>query len=1035
MDSDWPGRVNFALQGSYRGGKGRSPEGTLDGKLLESNLRGRRLRGELQTSLTDGDVRLGRAALHGDGFDATARGSLRKKLAFQADVGKLSGLFPGARGRLRAEGWVRWRDHILNGSLKARGEELSYNGLSAKALDLSAELSGTHPSLSLDAESRGLERGGITLETATVQAKGTREDHRIRFALQWPKGEVNGTGQGDYGSGAWKGRLLTLSGRDEGVGRWRLHQPAGLTFGPRRAALTPADLRSSAGERLRLAADLTWSPLRGSAQIEWDGLQLAHANGWLRETTLSGHSSGRLHLLWPDKGNPDLEGQLAASGKVSFRGKELDVKGAEAQVRWDGRGLRSSWDVHLGEKASLIGSLSSPLPAQPHFPGQGEARLRFENVDLSLLGPWLPRTDLSGKGSGSGQVRWSPGERLELQAKARLSGKISREGLVLEVRRASAAVEGGEKGVSATVETELVRGSFRGSFSSSVPLRLEAPDRGKLSLNWQDLDPGQLKAFLPPAVRVEGRLSGQLRGSLLPGRRLDLEGKTSLSGGRLQWRSETGRIGAEVKTADLALSWKKETLSGELTLALAEYGRIHGDFRLPLPARLPASMEEKGPVRGRLTGEMKEKGLLTALFPGLVRESRGRFEVDLGVGGTWSTPDYSGTLQIADGGAFLLSAGIKLEKVEAKGHFSGDRIEIESFKAVSGLGSLQGSAKGRLKDWKLESYRATIKGERFQAVHLPELEVEVSPDLTLEGSPQKLKVRGKVLIPNLLATGFKNRAPVQPSSDVVIVGAPKAQESALPGALDIKVQVVLGKHVLVKAMGLDARLEGDVTVRSTGSENITGQGQIKVAEGTYSAYGVKLKITRGTVLFAGGPVTRPTLDIQASRTIKKAAPVQTAKSAQTLSSEQEIIAGVRVTGTPQNPKVTLFSDPTMPDTDILAYIVLGHPLGADSGQASLLMLAAGGLLSKGESTVLQDKLKSQLGLSELSVESGGGNIQQSMVTIGKYLNPKLYIGIGQSLFSNTRELSLRYDLSKRWQLESKMGAQSGVDLFYKIEFE
>jgi translocation and assembly module TamB len=58
-----------------------------------------------------------------------------------------------------------------------------------------------------------------------------------------------------------------------------------------------------------------------------------------------------------------------------------------------------------------------------------------------------------------------------------------------------------------------------------------------------------------------------------------------------------------------------------------------------------------------------------------------------------------------------------------------------------------------------------------------------------------------------------------------------------------------------------------------------------------------------------------------------------------------------------------------------------------------------------------------------------------MVTIGKYLSPKLYLSFGQSLFANASEARLRYSISKKWELESKVaGERSGVDLYYKIEF-
>ncbi|MEZ4484360.1 MAG: translocation/assembly module TamB domain-containing protein [Syntrophotaleaceae bacterium] len=196
-----------------------------------------------------------------------------------------------------------------------------------------------------------------------------------------------------------------------------------------------------------------------------------------------------------------------------------------------------------------------------------------------------------------------------------------------------------------------------------------------------------------------------------------------------------------------------------------------------------------------------------------------------------------------------------------------------------------------------------------------------------------------------------------------------------------------------------------------------GPGRIAVAEGNFSAYGAKLDIQRGQLLF-NGPVEEPALDILAIRTVRK------------------VKAGVRITGTPQAPNITLYSDPAMTDSDRLAYIVLGRPLARSSGEADLMMTAAGAMLSEGESVVLQDRLKRQLGLDTLGFEAGDdeGDVAASMLTIGKYLSPNLYVSIGQSLFTETSEFRMRYSLGERWELESMTGTESGVDLFYKIEF-
>jgi translocation and assembly module TamB len=57
-----------------------------------------------------------------------------------------------------------------------------------------------------------------------------------------------------------------------------------------------------------------------------------------------------------------------------------------------------------------------------------------------------------------------------------------------------------------------------------------------------------------------------------------------------------------------------------------------------------------------------------------------------------------------------------------------------------------------------------------------------------------------------------------------------------------------------------------------------------------------------------------------------------------------------------------------------------------------------------------------------------------MLTVGKYLNPNLFISFGRSLFTETTEFRMRYSLGEHWEVESKTGTESGVDLFYKIEF-
>ena len=214
-------------------------------------------------------------------------------------------------------------------------------------------------------------------------------------------------------------------------------------------------------------------------------------------------------------------------------------------------------------------------------------------------------------------------------------------------------------------------------------------------------------------------------------------------------------------------------------------------------------------------------------------------------------------------------------------------------------------------------------------------------------------------------------------------------------------------------------------------------------KGRYRTYGVNLEIVRGRLFFAGGAINRPSIDVLALRSIG------------------DIRAGVTVTGTLQRPITRLYSEPAMPDVDVLAYIVLGHPLGSSGEQVSLLTQAAGALLRSGQAAVLQEQIKNYLGLSTLEIQGGVGGtnsamgykplqvtppgalpatqqpgITETVLTVGKYLTPQLYFSYGKSLFTGNSIFRLRYDFYKNWQIETQTGGgESGADLYYKLEFK
>lgn len=910
ISPEWPGRVNFDLDGELSRPASTPLRARLQGRLLDSTLRGLALTGSIDATMAGDDLRLAALELHGDGFDLSAQGRLHERLEFRAAVSRLAGLVPAAQGALTATGWLRWRDGIVSGALDGHARQLAYADLQVETLRLVASLPGGAPAGSLQLAGSGLAFRDWQVQQLALQITGSLPEHALDLQARWSGGELQAAATGGWHDSRWAGSLTRLNGRDEEAGPWRLLAPANLEAAAGHLRLDTLRLAGGDAEALQLDADLTWQPWQGTAAVQWQSLDLARLNPWLAPAVLIGRSDGSMSLHLQPDGAFDLAGRLESSGQVQYDALQLAIRLAATEFAWGADGLRASIATEL---------------------------------------------------------------------------------------------EGG--------------GRLNSRLDSIQPGRATLPQQGHFSAEWADLDLARLAPWLPEGIDLAGRMRGTIAAQWLPGWQLEMTGQTAIDAGRLAWRSEDGEISADLRAASLDWDWRDAALSGGLQLALAEYGEARGSFRLPLPAQLPAVMNPAGPLQLALTAKVREHGLLTAFFPGLIVASRGELEVQAKAGGSWQSPDLSGSVRLTGAGADFPAAGIELKDVSLSGTLAGDDLHIDSFTASSGRGQLSGSGSVRLQNWRPVAYRGALSGENFTAVHLPELQLLISPELTMEGTPERLQVRGEIRIPELTVLGREQRGVVRESADVVIVGAQAEAAPSFPLTLDLRVQIKLGERVLVKTAGVDARLVGEIEVRITAPDEITASGEVQVAQGIYSTYGVQLRIERGRLLYSGGPINQPTFDIQALRTIGA------------------VKAGVQLGGTPRTPVVRLYSEPAMPDTDVLAYIVLGHPLGAGSGELNLLSAAAGALLSHGQSVTLQDQLKRQLGIDVIAIEETG-DVAGSMVTIGKYLSPKLYLSLGQALFTNASEARLRYSITPKWELESRTtGETSGVDLFYLIEMK
>lgn len=859
-----------------------------------------------------------------------------------------------------------WKSGKLEAGFRGTSRTLDLLGLKAAFLDGSITGSGRADWTNKPFFSAELRARGINPEAAAPSWSGSLNMNLTGELRMAGKKQPSGSLSLRLLRSSLKGQRFTGRGKARlQQGRIRLEHLAvtGETF----SLKAEGDVAERLNFSIRLA-DL--SLLRKEAQGR------AHAQGWIRKQ---------------DRG---FSGSIQAYGSAlllhGFRAGSLEVRAVLEQAGEGPFSLRIS-GRDCGYHAVRIDTLlleASGTPVDHRI--RASLRSTAASVKTAVSGAFTDST-------WTGTIKQFSGTDMSGSWKAREQASliVSKNGFSISPLRLAAGA-GEQVELQADIKTLPLSGSFL--------------------VEWRGLNISRVNAWIKE-VQLSGSASGRISGTIHPETRLDLTAEASLSGARIIRRMQGIELKAEIKKADLAVAWQNRTMNGKAVLILEQYGQIKGEFRLPLPARLPVSPEANGPVQAAITGQVRETGTLSLLFPGVLQESRGQIAMDIRVAGTWQSPEVTGSANMTNAGAYFPAAGIHVSEIQANVVIEKEILRVTSFSAVSGPGKIQGKGKIDLEGFRPVRYDGTLQGERFQALFLPHVRMLISPEIEFQGTLRKLTARGVVRVPELLIYGAPRGSSIQASEDVIIIGADQEEDAAARMIMDLELKVILGDRVIVKTEGIDARLGGEVLVTARALNEVTGKGEIKVIKGKYSIYGISLNIERGRLFFAGGPVANPTLDILALKTVN------------------EVKAGVQVSGPLKKPVVRLSSEPAMPDADVLAYIILGHPLGQDKEQGSLLMKAAAALLSAGQSVALQDQIKNRLGIDTIDIQAGEGEVARSLVTIGKYLSSRLYISYGYALFTGESLFKLRYKFGRNWELESRSGQASGVDLYYTVQFD
>ncbi|HHT9729703.1 TPA: translocation/assembly module TamB domain-containing protein [Legionella pneumophila] len=342
----------------------------------------------------------------------------------------------------------------------------------------------------------------------------------------------------------------------------------------------------------------------------------------------------------------------------------------------------------------------------------------------------------------------------------------------------------------------------------------------------------------------------------------------------------------------------------------------------------------------------------------------------------------------------------------------------------------------------------SIEGSNFPVANTKEFQVNISPQLNVRFTPSLCQITGTIQIPNahIKPQTFTNSLV---ATDDIVFTSKNTQPITPLFNTNMSVRVEMGEEVELTFKGLHAYLAGIVTINQLSQGPITANGELAVKKGEYKAYGQDLSIEQGQLIFTGGRIDNPEINLRASKNISNSFGSVSGSSElfnfnnyNNLNVGNNFNVGVEVAGRLQSPKIQLFSNPpTLSQADILSFLVIGRPANqADKAKGQLLLTAISSMnLGTGTNgTQLLEQLKQKLGF-DFNVQTTTNFNQQTNkisestgVVVGKSLSDRIYLSYNVGLSqTDPNVLTLKYILNKFLSIQvSSSDSGNGVDVLY-----
>jgi hypothetical protein len=496
---------------------------------------------------------------------------------------------------------------------------------------------------------------------------------------------------------------------------------------------------------------------------------------------------------------------------------------------------------------------------------------------------------------------------------------------------------------------------------------------------------------------------------------------------------------------DGTVGYENRRLDGEVHLWRSGQQVLSVTAHLPLDLALMTVAERQLPdtLSVQARADSVDLTLLEAMTP-LLRQVRGVFDADLGIGGTWDAPRLRGGLEISGAGATIPALNVRYDDINGRFALRGDTIRLEALTARSEKGRAEVTGYLRLDRLTKPVLHLDIAATEFKALDLKGyLSVTASGRLALTGPVfgATLTGRGTVTEGVLHFADLVNKRVVNLDEpwvqDLIDTSLIRTQrlgpqfESVFLDSLQVDgLQLTMGSDVWMRSTEANIQLTGSLVVNKVRSSYLLS-GTLQAPRGTYrlvvGPVSREFVVTQGTVHYFGTPDLDAELDIEARHVVHPVASVAGGVGAGAGGGGGDITVIAHIRGTLLVPRLTLEAErEPLSQSELISYLMFGRPsFELAGGQGAFVRSAAASLVAgEVERTVVSD-LGVPLDYFEFRPGDPTDPYSRTQLAAGWQIGNKTFLVLNagfcrtqQVSVANTLGAGLQYRISPEWRTEA-----------------